>query len=371
MSTWEITSPQRLALDGEVGELEVWLASGKLHVVGTDGPARIEVTKVGSKGVDGDPRGRRAVRAAHGCRRPGGARSGRSGGSRSGRRRYLAEVTIAVPPTARAEPDPDQRLRGRVRAAPGRHRRRDQRLDHPDGAGRHGHAPRPSPARSRRMGVAGELTMETVSGEISLAESSAERVQARTISGSVTCDLDNPFAREVRLDTTSGEITVRVPEDADLDVSLNATSGRVTSAFPQVRHGRRAGHPRRPAAASAPARARSRRTRSPARSRCWPRPRRGRLTTDRPRSRRERGVQPRPAPALPAQAARGGAQARVRADPAAGEPVPRPVRALGRHHLSAAGPDGGRRADHPHRRRRAQGLRHHRRRPGASWPARR
>jgi len=85
------------------------------------------------------------------------------------------------------------------------------------------------------MGVEGDLGMETVSGEISLAESSAERVQARTISGSVTCDLDNPFTREVRLDTTSGEITVRVPEDADLEVSLNATSGRVTSAFPQVR----------------------------------------------------------------------------------------------------------------------------------------
>jgi DUF4097 and DUF4098 domain-containing protein YvlB len=74
-----------------------------------------------------------------------------------------------------------------------------------------------------------------VSGEISLADSSAERLTARTISGAVTCDLDNPYAHEVRLDTTSGAITVRVPEDADLDVYLSATSGRVTSAFPQVR----------------------------------------------------------------------------------------------------------------------------------------
>jgi DUF4097 and DUF4098 domain-containing protein YvlB len=51
----------------------------------------------------------------------------------------------------------------------------------------------------------------------------------------VTCDLDNPFARDVRLDTTSGEITVRVPVDADLDVNLMAISGRVTSAFREVR----------------------------------------------------------------------------------------------------------------------------------------
>ena len=85
------------------------------------------------------------------------------------------------------------------------------------------------------LGVGGDLGLETVSGEISLADSSAERVAARTISGSITCDLDNPFARDIRLDTTSGEITVRVPEDADLTVDLNATSGRVTSAFPQVR----------------------------------------------------------------------------------------------------------------------------------------
>jgi len=92
------------------------------------------------------------------------------------------------------------------------------------------------------MGVSGDLGLETVSGEITLAESSAERVYARTISGSVTCDLDNPFTRDVRLDTTSGEITVRVPEDADLDVNLGATSGRVTSAFRQVQVSRTPGH---------------------------------------------------------------------------------------------------------------------------------
>jgi DUF4097 and DUF4098 domain-containing protein YvlB len=84
------------------------------------------------------------------------------------------------------------------------------------------------------VGVAGDLSMSTVSGEISLAGSSADSVHARTISGGVTCDLDNPYARDVRIDTVSGSITVRVPEDADLSVSLSATSGRVSSAFAQV-----------------------------------------------------------------------------------------------------------------------------------------
>ena len=43
----------------------------------------------------------------------------------------------------------------------------------------------------------------------------------------------------------------------------------------------------------------------------------------------------------------------------------------GRHHLSPAAAAGGRRAGHPHRRRRPQGLRDHRRRPGRAAPARR
>jgi DUF4097 and DUF4098 domain-containing protein YvlB len=151
-----------------------------------------------------------------------------------GRRRYLAHVTIAVPPTARG----DLTLISGSVVASGL--RRGAKVDVTSGSitlmGLGGAVNAKTISGSiQAIGVSGELTMATVSGEISLAESSAERVSARTISGAVTCDLDNPFARDVRLDTTSGEITVRVPEDADLDVSLNATSGRVTSAFPQVR----------------------------------------------------------------------------------------------------------------------------------------
>ena len=72
----------------------------------------------------------------------------------------------------------------------------------------------------------GEVDLETVSGEIVIAESTAERVYARTISGSITCDLDNPpFDTDVHLDTISGEITARVREDSDLDVHLTRSAG--------------------------------------------------------------------------------------------------------------------------------------------------
>ena len=143
-------------------------------------------------------------------------------------------MIIAVPPTVAGEPHGGRRLGGRLRPAPWR------AVDVTSGSitvmGLGGTVRTKTVSGSiEAMRVAGDLVMETVSGEISLAESSAERVHARTISGAVTCDLDNPFARDVHIDTTSGSITVRVPEDADLEVSLGATSGRVTSAFPQVR----------------------------------------------------------------------------------------------------------------------------------------
>ncbi|HET6214077.1 MAG TPA: DUF4097 family beta strand repeat-containing protein, partial [Micromonosporaceae bacterium] len=84
------------------------------------------------------------------------------------------------------------------------------------------------------VGVGGDLTMETISGELTLADSTASRVHATTVSGSITCDLDNPAGSEIRLNTTSGSITVRVREDSDLSVHLHAMSGRITSAFPAL-----------------------------------------------------------------------------------------------------------------------------------------
>ena len=72
---------------------------------------------------------------------------------------------------------------------------------------------------------------------ITLADSTARRVRAKTISGSLTCDLDNPPSdSEIKLETTSGEITARVREDSDLHVTLYAVSGRVTCAFQELHH---------------------------------------------------------------------------------------------------------------------------------------
>jgi hypothetical protein len=232
MGTWLVDGPKRLTLDEAVSHLDVWFAHGKLHVVGTDGPARVEIRQVGAKGVtvtmeDG------VLSLRHDVGKKWWQWAGPFWWFTSGRRNYTADAIIAVPPTVASSLTV---IAGDVVVSGLRER---ATVDVTSGSiavmGLGGVVRAKTVSGSiEAVGVAGDLSMETVSGEISLAESSADRVHARTISGAVTCDLDNPFARDVHIDTVSGSITVRVPEDADLAVSLGATSGGVTSAFAQI-----------------------------------------------------------------------------------------------------------------------------------------
>lgn len=229
MATWQIDGPQRLSLEDEVSQLDVWLVHGKLHVVGTDGPARIEVRKVGRKGLTvTHENGVLSVRhhAAKGWRAFINVGWG-------GRASYTADVIIAVPPQVAGDLTV---VAGDVVVSGLRH---DVSVDVTSGSiavmGLGGVVRAKTVSGSiEAVGVSGDLSMATVSGEISLADSGADRVHARTISGAVTCDLGNPFARDVVIDTVSGSITIRVPEDADLGVRLGAASGTVSSAFAEV-----------------------------------------------------------------------------------------------------------------------------------------
>ena len=232
MATWHIEGPERLALEGQVTQLDMWLARGRLRVVGTDGPARVEVRRVGRKGLtvtyeDGHLSIRHHTR-------PRWPWMGPVWWFSVGRSNFFADVTVAVPPAVAASLT---LVAGDVLATGLRQGATvDVTSGHITLMGLDGAIRAKTVSGSiEALGLAGDVRLQTVSGEIILADSSADRLLARTISGAVTCDLDNPYAREVRLDTTSGAITVRVPEDADLEVNLSATSGRVTSAFPQVR----------------------------------------------------------------------------------------------------------------------------------------
>jgi hypothetical protein len=228
MARWTIDGPQRLTINEPVTRLDVRLTAGRLNVVGTDGPARVEITRASRRPpiVVEHRDGRLSVHQEWTHKWP--ALFWWFG------RRMRTDVSIAVP----AHVPADLRLVDGTVIASGL--RENTTVDVTSGhvtlmglAGQTTAKLVSGPVEA--LGVAGDLTMETVSGELVLADSSAERVRATTISGAITCDLDNPRRSEIRLGTTSGSVTVRVREDSDLTVHLHTTSGRITSAFSQLK----------------------------------------------------------------------------------------------------------------------------------------
>ncbi|PWR07916.1 hypothetical protein DKT68_17540 [Micromonospora acroterricola] len=230
MTGWTVDSPQRLTVDDPVTRLDVRLVSGQLNVVAADGPARIDVTRVGRRRVLIDHSdGRLTIRQERGR---GWADALRW--LRSVHRYPRVDVSVAVPADVLA----DLRLVAGSLVVSGL--RRNTTADVTAGRitlmGLRGStSARITSGPVEALGVRGELTLETVSGEVIVAQSAADRVQAQTVSGAITCDLDNPRGSEIRLTTISGSITVRIREDSDLSVRLNTASGRITSGFPQVR----------------------------------------------------------------------------------------------------------------------------------------
>jgi Putative adhesin len=233
MRNWTIDEPQNLdfSLADGVRALDVRLYSGRLCVVGTDGPARVEISKTATTPIHVElDDGALRIRNEQLTMWPGILEP--LWWMIHGGRRFAADVSIAVPyetactlwlasgslvvSTVHADVSAEcvsgrmtllgvaGRIRGKVVSGP-----------------------------IEALGCAGDLTLETVSGEITLADSAASQVKVKTVSGSVTADLDNPpDDSRIELETVSGEITIRVREDSDLQVRMNAAHGRVTSDFP-------------------------------------------------------------------------------------------------------------------------------------------
>ena len=228
MTAWKIEEPERLTLEEDVTDLNVSLVSGRLNIVGGDGPARIEVTHIGDRPVDVTIDGGRLTIAHEFPKGWPGFLWWLFGGP------YKVDINVVVPVDATVRATVAS---GSVIAS----------------SLRNGATAEVTSGRITLLGIdgrvngkvvsgsiealtlGGQVELETVSGEIVVADSTAGVVTVRTISGSITCDLDNPPAgTEVKLDTVSGEITARVREDSDLRVSLNAISGHVVNAFPEL-----------------------------------------------------------------------------------------------------------------------------------------
>jgi hypothetical protein len=81
------------------------------------------------------------------------------------------------------------------------------------------------------QGLEGSIAFKSVSGDLTLAEARLGRLDAKTVSGRVTADVDLAPAGEVRIGTVSGEVAMRLPAQTSAAVTLRSMSGHVYSDF--------------------------------------------------------------------------------------------------------------------------------------------
>jgi hypothetical protein len=88
--------------------------------------------------------------------------------------------------------------------------------------------------------VRGQVSFSSVSGDLTLAGGSLDRLDAKTVSGSVTADVDLGKSSRLRVATVSADVALRLPSAADARVDLRSTSGRVLTEFDSLQAGRSA-----------------------------------------------------------------------------------------------------------------------------------
>lgn len=81
----------------------------------------------------------------------------------------------------------------------------------------------------------GQVSFNSVSGDLTLAGGSLDRLEAKTVSGSVTADVHLGKPGQVRVATVSSDVALRLPAQPDATVSLRSTAGRVLSEFDCLR----------------------------------------------------------------------------------------------------------------------------------------
>ena len=83
--------------------------------------------------------------------------------------------------------------------------------------------------------VNGQVSFNSVSGDLTLAGGALDRLDAKTVSGSVTADVHLGRPGQVRVATVSSDVALRLPAEPNAKVSLRSTSGRVLSEFDCLR----------------------------------------------------------------------------------------------------------------------------------------
>jgi Putative adhesin len=80
-------------------------------------------------------------------------------------------------------------------------------------------------------GLDGDVAFHSVSGDLTLADGCVRRLDARTVSGRLTADVELGSGNEVRVGTLSGDVAIRLPGAASTKVDLRSASGSLNSEF--------------------------------------------------------------------------------------------------------------------------------------------
>ena len=81
------------------------------------------------------------------------------------------------------------------------------------------------------QGLDGRVGFNSISGDLTVADAVVERLEAKTVSGRVTADIDLVKGGALRVATVSGEVAIRLPAEASTIVDLRSTTGQVQSEF--------------------------------------------------------------------------------------------------------------------------------------------
>src|SRR5437773_10519229 len=85
---------------------------------------------------------------------------------------------------------------------------------------------------SRATEVSGDLTAETVNGDITLTQIESANAEANTVNGDITYDGTIKDGGRYRFSTHDGDLRVSVPEKSNVSISVSTFDGDFSACYP-------------------------------------------------------------------------------------------------------------------------------------------
>jgi DUF4097 and DUF4098 domain-containing protein YvlB len=235
---WKIEQPEQLAIGEGVHRLRLSAVGGRINVLGVDGPAALEVSRISGPplnvelGEDGE------LTVKHGEDLKSGLWSWLTRGAKQ-----EVELSLSVPPDALVEIT--------VVSGPVVVSNFHERVNVKGVSGEITLAGVYGPTSVSTVSglvtveqATDDLKVRAVSGAITVLAGAGGEIELNTVAGSITVDLEDPMPGRVHATCVSGALTVRLPHDPDVEVNITSTSGRATTAFPEITRSRQPGSSR-------------------------------------------------------------------------------------------------------------------------------